>query len=357
MPGPMRTAGQHREVRYIRRFRKQSRKGKGYGNALTVVLLLAGFGLLAVWMKKGAEYGMGVRGGVRDTRNFEGSATKSFSASITSTCLDAARKGTCEGSFSYVAPDIGADRSKSSPPLPYSPDPMSKTDISTCVSSWDAIVDKSVGNKQFPKSSYREDMIVFERFFSRTTFGGEGFYLEMGAFDGVAESNSRFFERCLGWSGLLIEASPPIFSKLVQNRPHAHKLNLAPTCGSDYETVSFLPTKYTNAAVVDETNAHFERSVKVHCGPLKSYLQALDIVHIDFFSLDVEGAELLVLQNFDFKAVTIDVIIVECQNANHKADDEKNLAVRQILQDAGFELHKNVVRNSDLYQRRGFNPV
>ncbi|GMH67320.1 hypothetical protein TL16_g12932 [Triparma laevis f. inornata] len=120
----------------------------------------------------------------------------------------------------------------------------------------------------------------------------------MGAFDGIAESNSRFYERCLGWDCLLIEASPRIFKELAVNRPLAHKLNLAPTCATDDETVSFLPTKYTNAQMVEKDDSH-DGVVQVHCGPLKDYLHALSIKHIDFFSLDVEGAELLVVQQFD----------------------------------------------------------
>jgi hypothetical protein len=45
-----------------------------------------------------------------------------------------------------------------------------------------------------------------------------GTYVELGAFQGRAESNSAFFDLCLGWKGLLIEGNPAHYSKLVQNR-------------------------------------------------------------------------------------------------------------------------------------------
>ena len=35
-----------------------------------------------------------------------------------------------------------------------------------------------------------------------------GFYIECGALDGVARSNSLSLERQLGWEGILIEADP-----------------------------------------------------------------------------------------------------------------------------------------------------
>jgi len=94
--------------------------------------------------------------------------------------------------------------------------------------------------------------------------------------------------------------------------------------------------------------------VEVHCGPLKAYLAALDIKHIDFFSLDVEGAELLVLKQFDFDAVTVDVFMVESDNVYHKAGDVDSLEIRKIMREAGFVLKTGLVRKSDVYVREGF---
>ena len=54
----------------------------------------------------------------------------------------------------------------------------------------------------------------------------KGNYIELGAFDGEAESNTRLFDLCLGWKGLLIEGNPSSFKKLVRNRPGAHRLSL-----------------------------------------------------------------------------------------------------------------------------------
>ena len=48
-----------------------------------------------------------------------------------------------------------------------------------------------------------------------------GTFLEMGANDGVGESLSWFFERCLGWRGVLAEAHPTSFASLLRNRPAA----------------------------------------------------------------------------------------------------------------------------------------
>ena len=51
-----------------------------------------------------------------------------------------------------------------------------------------------------------------------------GFYLEVGGFDGLDNSQTRFVES-LGWSGVVIEADPDNYIKLVKNRPSAMTVN------------------------------------------------------------------------------------------------------------------------------------
>ena len=42
-----------------------------------------------------------------------------------------------------------------------------------------------------------------------------GFFFEAGAYDGVAVSNSLFFELKRGWNGLLVEAHPDNYEQLL----------------------------------------------------------------------------------------------------------------------------------------------
>lgn len=43
----------------------------------------------------------------------------------------------------------------------------------------------------------------------------EGFFVECGALDGDWLSNSLYLERSLKWTGLLIEANPTSYQKLL----------------------------------------------------------------------------------------------------------------------------------------------
>jgi len=140
-------------------------------------------------------------------------------------------------------------------------------------------------------------------------------YVELGAFNGLVESNSLFFDKCLGWDGLLVEANPhrAVFPELVKNRPHAHRFHMAASCDNDgtkNTTMPFYATAFTNSAQGGTNNAYEgkRQRVDVPCGSLTHLL--LDLFpggHITFFSLDVEGAEPSVLKQLDFGSLFIEL--------------------------------------------------
>lgn len=61
----------------------------------------------------------------------------------------------------------------------------------------------------------------------------------------------------------------------------------------------------------------------VQCVQLSRLLNELNVNHIDIWILDVEGAELSVLQGTNFNEVHINTIVMECDNTDLKRDQEK----------------------------------
>ncbi|KAG5189541.1 hypothetical protein JKP88DRAFT_131241, partial [Tribonema minus] len=59
-----------------------------------------------------------------------------------------------------------------------------------------------------------------------------GTFLELGALAGVRLSNTVSLESVMGWRGVLIEASPANYARLVGNRPDAICVHAA-VCGDD----------------------------------------------------------------------------------------------------------------------------
>ena len=47
---------------------------------------------------------------------------------------------------------------------------------------------------------------------------GDGFYVELGANDGISQSNTLYLEKNLNWRGVLVEPNNRNYLKCVQNR-------------------------------------------------------------------------------------------------------------------------------------------
>lgn len=60
-------------------------------------------------------------------------------------------------------------------------------------------------------------------------------------------------------------------------------------------------------AWLDSEKKDEKNIIKVQCFPLYTYLLALNMTHIDYLSIDVEGAELEVLKNLPFQRLSIQV--------------------------------------------------
>lgn len=138
-----------------------------------------------------------------------------------------------------------------------------------------------------------------------------GFFLEAGAYDGQALSNTLFFERYRHWTGLLIEANPKLFQVLKSRNRNAYLSN---TCISTvpYATkLNFTFADYLGGIEATNDKSMISGSDLVQCFPMDTYFQALDIREINYFSLDVEGAEYEILKQIDFHRIKIDLMTIE----------------------------------------------
>jgi len=170
-----------------------------------------------------------------------------------------------------------------------------------------------------------------------------GVFVEMGGLDGVTFSNTRLFEYCAGWDGILIEAQPDNTKLLFENRPCAVVIpegacSVDATESSSNGGYSTIRMSIGQGTAFDlDTRGGEEHGVEVPCRPLSAMLEEYGVTRINFFSLDVEGAELKVLETFDFDKVKIDVLMVEAdciqaQNGGVHTDNAKVEAVRTLIE-------------------------
>ncbi len=208
-----------------------------------------------------------------------------------------------------------------------------------------------------------EDKNIYELFFKEDTNDGispiKGTVVEMGAYNGLQESNSHFYDICLGWETLLVEGNPLMWENLVENRPHAHRFSYAPSCSEKDDilnkTVKFDRYPMINSGLNDGfvTTTYTARynSIEVPCGSLTKVL--LDVLggHVSFFSLDVEGSEPFVVQNIEFDKVFIEIMMVETFNniCQHRKPCKSRDQFRTFMLNAGYIMFERMIRKSDVF--------
>jgi FkbM family methyltransferase len=172
-----------------------------------------------------------------------------------------------------------------------------------------------------------------------------GFYVDVGAHDGVCFNNTLYFEKNNNWTGINIEPIKKVFDNLVINRPNNINLNCA-VCNNDGETEFLCNTGYTEmlSGIKDNFDVrHLYRIqteniqmgsttevIKVNTKKLETIFDENNVSHINYLSIDVEGAEFEVIKSINFDKVFIDVIGFE-NNYN-----DISIPIIEYLDNKGF---------------------
>jgi len=162
----------------------------------------------------------------------------------------------------------------------------------------------------------------------------DGFYVELGANDGVASSNSYYFEVNKGWKGVLIEPTPNLYLSCVKKRGANNVVFCNACVPFDYKE-EFVRMKYCDSMTISDNldldigdHDKFVESGKqflnegestfifgAKSATLNSLLKEAEApALIDFLSLDVEGAELDVLKGVDFSKYNFRYMVIECRD-------------------------------------------
>jgi len=172
-----------------------------------------------------------------------------------------------------------------------------------------------------------------------------GFFMDIGAHDGVSINNTLYFEKNNNWTGMNIEANEVVFQQLVKNRPKCTNLNVA-VCNNDGTAEFIVNTGYTEMISGLKNYydpRHFSRLKrennqtgaiseikKVATYKVSTICQNYGIKHIDYLSIDVEGAEFDIIKSIDFENVFIDVIDFE------NNFDDVSRPIIKYLEEKGF---------------------
>lgn len=189
-----------------------------------------------------------------------------------------------------------------------------------------------------------------------------GFFLEIGGNDGITQSNTKKLELYNHWKGILVEPYRENYERISITRSkscnsvHAacvpfdyaeHEVELE---YSDLMTVSLSLnpdlSDSKNHAASGEKWVRAGKKVHLFKAPARTVTSILDELHaperIDFFSLDVEGAELGVLGGVDFAKYSFGNLLIETRSPS---------ALTSFLEQHGYELVKPLTVHDYLYRR------
>ena len=188
-----------------------------------------------------------------------------------------------------------------------------------------------------------------------------GFFVELGANDGISQSNTKHLEMFLGWDGILVEPYPGNFKRLSKTRSsRTHSVNAA-CVGFDLQAAQMELT-YSNLMTIPMEGSSDVRDRKLHAESGRRWLKRNEKVktfvaqtktltsildeasatkRIDLLSLDVEGGELEVLNGVDHKKYRFRWILVESR-------DEKRTA--EYLTNLGYKLYSKLTSHDYLFR-------
>jgi FkbM family methyltransferase len=140
-----------------------------------------------------------------------------------------------------------------------------------------------------------------------------GFFIELGANDGLTQSNTAFFEKTRNWTGILIEPSVIGRDMCLQNRPHSLCFNYA--CVSNDYKDEFVYGDFEQNSLMASINGERLGSntlTKVKAVTLEFILDSQNITNnIDFLSLDTEGYELNILKGLNLDKYRPNYMLIE----------------------------------------------
>jgi FkbM family methyltransferase len=178
-----------------------------------------------------------------------------------------------------------------------------------------------------------------------------GYFVEFGAADGIALSNTFVLEKQFGWTGILCEPGTNWHQSLGRNRGCVIDTRCVYSVSG--ENVSFSEnylgelssiTKFASPrkqGILKRTLASYQVET-VSLKDLLDFHKAPE--RIEFLSIDTEGSEFEILSAFDFQSYTFGVICVE-----HNFGPTREL-INSLLRNNGYiQVHADLSEFDDWY--------
>jgi FkbM family methyltransferase len=185
------------------------------------------------------------------------------------------------------------------------------------------------------------------------TYNGKenGFFIEIGASDGIKLSNTYLLETKYKWKGICCEPIPTQFTRLVTNRPNSICINKAVYNRSNSVVVfDIANSSDLFSGITDHIDKHKQRvdsnktTITIETISLVDALDSANApTFIEYMSLDTEGSEYEILKDFNFERYTFGLIDVE-----HNFIEPRRTQIKDLLLSKGY-IYKGANKWDDMY--------
>ena len=165
-----------------------------------------------------------------------------------------------------------------------------------------------------------------------------GYFVEIGAYDGIALSNTYALEKYLDWTGICVEPLKHRFDQLLKNRTaicsnmavyHSSNLDVSFDIEGDAGMLSGINTHIDCHKNIVNAN---KKTVTVKTISLNDLLETNKAPSfIEYLSLDTEGSEYEILRTLDFNKWTFGIIDLE-----HNHMEPRRTNIRNLLTKNGY---------------------
>lgn len=186
-------------------------------------------------------------------------------------------------------------------------------------------------------SQIGQDLDVVRKYNSKRN----GFFVDIGASDGITYSNTYLLEKEYGWNGICVEVIPSKYNELINNR-HSSKC-----C---YKAVYHTTNIYVKFNIANGCDLFSGIDETLTCEKHKEWIDKdktvidvetitlTDLLNqnnapsfIEYLSLDTEGSEYEILKGFDYSKYTFGYIDVE-----HNFEEPTRTNIRKLLEENGY---------------------
>ena len=229
----------------------------------------------------------------------------------------------------------------------------SKTKKALIQRSWQVSKSSSLSRAQERKLLTNSKSQLGQDILALSTKGldSPGYFVEFGAADGVALSNSHILEKHFGWSGILCEPSKSWHKALIENRScvidtrcvysvSGAKIGFSENYVGELSTITSYAEPNSSGLLKRTTLSYEVETVSLE-NLLKDYNSP---GFIDFLSIDTEGSEFEILESFDFNSYRFGVICVE-----HNYADTREKIRKLLLANGYRQVHEDLSDFDDWY--------